>query len=136
MTTPRRALAALVIFSWDKASGLSYEEKREIAILKILGWQTADILIVRFWEAAVVSGAAFLVGASAAFVHVVFFGASLFLPILAGWSVIKPELHLVPIVRLQDVLLLFCFTVMPYLTATVVPAWRSASLPADSALQG
>ncbi|HER63156.1 MAG TPA: FtsX-like permease family protein, partial [Desulfobacteraceae bacterium] len=56
------ALTAFVIFAWDKASGLSPEERREISILKILGWETADILAVRFWEGFVVSGLAFIIG--------------------------------------------------------------------------
>ena len=38
------ALAAFVILAWDKASGLSQEEKREVAILKMLGWQTGDVM--------------------------------------------------------------------------------------------
>ncbi len=130
------ALAAFFILSWDKASGLAPEERREIAILKILGWQTADVLLVRFFEGAVVSGGAYLLGCTAAYIHVVFFGSSLFLPVLAGWSVIRPDLHLVPAIHLADLLLLFCFTVMPYLAATVVPAWRCASLPSATALQG
>ncbi|OIP50602.1 MAG: ABC transporter permease [Deltaproteobacteria bacterium CG23_combo_of_CG06-09_8_20_14_all_60_8] len=130
------ALAAFFIFAWDKASGLAPDEKREIAILKILGWQTADVLVVRFWEGAVISLAAYLLGCTAAYIHVVFFGSTLFLPVLAGWSVIRPDLHLLPAIHLADLLLLFCLTVMPYLTATVVPAWRCASLPSDTALQG
>ncbi len=130
------ALAAFTIFSWDKASGLSPEEKKEIAILKILGWQTTDILVLRFWEGIVVSLAAFLLGCTAAYIHVMFFSSALFLPVLAGWSVIRPNLQLYPQVQLADLLLLFCFSILPYLAATVVPSWRSAGLLSDTALQG
>ncbi len=130
------ALASFVILAWDKASGLSPEERREIAILKILGWETADILILRFWESMVVSGLAFLVGCTLAYVHVAIFNAVLFRPMLMGWSVLRPDLQLVPAVTSADFLLIFAFAVVPYLAATVVPAWRSAAIPADSAIQG
>lgn len=130
------ALCAFVILAWDKASGLSPEEKREISILKILGWETSDILAVRFWEGFLVSGLSFVIGCTLAYIHVAFFEATLFRPVLVGWSVIHPSLHLVPSFNVSDFLLIFCFSVLPYLAATVIPAWRSASVPADSALSG
>lgn len=130
------ALAAFAILAWDKASGLSPEEKREISILKILGWETSDILAVRFWEGFLVSGLAFVFGCTMAYVHVAFFEASMFRPVLVGWSVIHPSLQLVPSLVVSNFLLIFCFSVLPYLAATVIPAWRSASVPADSALSG
>lgn len=130
------ALTAFVIFAWDKASGLSPEERREISILKILGWETADILAIRFWEGLLVAGLAFVLGCTAAYIHVAFYDASLFRPVLVGWSVIRPSLRLAPSPELANFLLIFCSSVLPYLAATVIPAWRSASVPADSALSG
>lgn len=130
------ALTAFVIFAWDKASGLSPEERREISILKILGWETTDIIAVRFWEGFIVSGLAFVIGCSLAYIHIVFFEASLFRPVLIGWSVIHPSFQLIPRVLVENFLLIFCLSVLPYLAATVIPAWRSASIPADSALSG
>ncbi|MEW6426542.1 MAG: ABC transporter permease [Thermodesulfobacteriota bacterium] len=129
------ALAAFVILSWDKASGMSPEEKREIGILKILGWETADVLASRFWEGFILAAVAFLVGFLLAYAHVLYFDASLFAPMLIGWSVIKPPLHLVPQVHLADILLLASFSVLPYLAATVIPAWRSAAIPPESAVR-
>ena len=130
------ALAAFVILAWDKASGLSPEERREIAILKILGWETSDILAVRFWEGSLVAFFAFLMGCTLSYLHVVFYEAALFRPVLVGWSVIYPAFTLVPTVSIKDVLLIFSFTVLPYLAVTVIPAWRAASVPAETALSG
>ncbi|MDF1577278.1 MAG: ABC transporter permease [Desulfobulbales bacterium] len=129
------ALAAFVILAWDKASGLSAEEKREIGILKILGWQTADILVLRFWESLAVSGLAFLVGCTAAYLHVLFLEGSLFRPVLLGWSVIHPSLKIVPVIAAADLLLIFTLSVLPYLAATVIPAWRCSTVPPDAAIK-
>ncbi len=130
------ALAAFAILAWDKASGLSPEERREIAILKILGWETSDVLALRFWEGGLAAGLAFLLGTTLAYFHVAFGGAALFKPVLVGWSVLQPALTLAPQVTLKEVLLLLAFTVLPYLAVTVIPAWRAASVPAESALSG
>jgi len=128
------ALAAFVILAWDKASGLSPEEKKEIAILKVIGWQTADVLTLRFWEAVTVSSLSFLIGFTCAYLHVSFFSAALFRPVLVGWSVMTPTLRLVPQLALPEILLIFSFTVIPYMAATVIPSWRCAVIPPDAAI--
>jgi len=129
------ALAAFVILAWDKASGLSAEEKREIAILKVLGWQTGDVLLLRCWESLAVAGLAWLLGCTAAYLHVFWLGGALFKPVLLGWSVIHPELKLLPAVAASDLLLIFTMSVVPYLAATVIPAWRAAIIPPDAAIR-
>jgi len=128
------ALTSFIIFAWDKASGLTPEEKKEIAILKMVGWQTADVLALRFWEGVIVSLLSFAVGYTLAYLHVSFFEAALFRPILVGWSVIHPAIPLRPTVNLGETLLVLCLTVVPYLTATIIPSWRAAIIPADSAM--
>ena len=129
------ALVAFAILAWDKASGLSPEEKREIGILKILGWETGDILAVRFWESTVLSALAFVMGCTAAYYHVAFFDASLLKPVMVGWSVIHPSFKLLPSVTLADLLLIFTFSVLPYLGATIIPAWRCSTVPPDSVIR-
>ncbi len=129
------ALVAFAILAWDKASGLSPEEKREIGILKIIGWETADILAVRFWESALVSTLAFIIGCTAAYIHVAFFDATLLKPVMVGWSVIHPPFKLLPSVTVADLMLIFSFSVMPYLGATVIPAWRCSTVPPDSVIR-
>ncbi len=128
------SLAAFVILAWDKASGLSPEEKREVGILKMLGWQTSDIMAVRFWESCVISLLSFLTGYTLAWIHVAWYGGALFRPVLLGWSVLKPTFTLMPVIAPTDILLIFSFSVVPYLGATVVPAWRSAIVRPDSVI--
>jgi ABC-type lipoprotein release transport system permease subunit len=129
------ALIAFAILAWDKASGLSPEERREIGILKILGWETGDILAIRFWESCLVSALAFIIGCTGAYIHIAFFEASLLKPVMVGWSVIHPSFKLLPAVTLADLLLIFSFSVLPYMAATVIPAWRCSTVPADSAIR-
>ena len=128
------ALAAFVILAWDKASGLSQEEMKEVGILKILGWQTSDIIFLRFCESLSVSFLAFLTGYLLAWMHVVFFDGTLFRPVFLGWSVVRPVFSLVPPFAVEDLLLVFSISVIPYLCATAVPAWRAATVRADSVI--
>jgi ABC-type lipoprotein release transport system permease subunit len=130
------ALIAFCILAWDKATGLSADEKQEIGILKAIGWETSDILELKFWEGIVISFTAFLTGLIAAYVHVYFFGAFLLAPALKGWSVLFPPFRLMPYLDLYQVVVLLFLTVVPYVASTIVPAWKSAITDPDVVMRG
>lgn len=129
------AILAFVIFAWDKASGLSAEEKREIGILKAVGWETGDILRMKFWEGAIISLVAFLFGYLGAYAHVFYASASLFEPVLKGWAVLYPDFQPIPFIDPLQVATLFFFTVFPYTVATIVPIWRVSITDPDVAMR-
>ena len=126
---------AFLIFAWDRASGLSAEERREIGILKAVGWETSDILLMKFWEGAVVSLTSFLMGTVLAYVHVYFASGALFWPVLKGWSVLYPEFRLLPHLEAYSMFTLFFLTVVPYTIITVIPSWRSATIDPDEVMR-
>ncbi|MEE4241766.1 MAG: FtsX-like permease family protein [Desulfopila sp.] len=128
------SLFAFIILSWDKASGMSPEERREMAILKVTGWQTSDIMWLRFCESSVIAFTAFVGGYSLAWLHIVFFDGVLLRPVLLGWSVIRPSFQLAPPFVLHDFLLIAAFSIIPYMVATIVPAWKSAMVRPDSVM--
>ncbi len=129
------SILSFVIFAWDKAAGLSAEERRETGILKSIGWETSDILLLKFWEGSAVSLTAFLLGSAAAYIHVFYFSAPLFAPALKGWSILYPAFNLKPHIDLYQISILFFLTVMPYTAATILPSWLAATTDADSAMR-
>jgi ABC-type lipoprotein release transport system permease subunit len=129
------ALLAFVIFAWDKASGLSAEEKREIGILKAVGWETGDVIRMKFWEGAIVSLSAFLLGYLAAYLHVFYASASLFEPVLKGWAVLYPQFRPIPFVDGLQLATLFFFSVFPYTLATIIPIWRASITDPDAVMR-
>lgn len=129
------AVLAFFIFAWDKATGLTAEEKTEIGILKALGWDTSDILILKFWEGLVVCLTAFVVGVMAAYVHVFFAAAPLFEHALKGWAVLYPSFKLSPDLNAYQLTVVFSLTVLPYVLITIVPAWRTAVTDPDAVMR-
>ena len=129
------AILAFAIFAWDRASGLSAEERREIGILKATGWETGDIIQMKFWEGGVISLLAFLLGYLLAYLHVFYAGAPLFEPVLKGWSVLYPDFALKPVVDGLQLATLFFFTVFPYVVAIIVPIWRVAITDPDAVMR-
>jgi ABC-type lipoprotein release transport system permease subunit len=126
---------AFIIFAWDKATGLSAEEKIETGVLKALGWDTADVLIMKFWEGTVISLTSFFLGVIAGYIHVFFASAPLFAHALKGWSVLYPLFKLNPSVNAFQIGILFFFTVVPYALITIIPAWRVAVTEPDAVMR-
>jgi cell division protein FtsX len=129
------AALAFAIFAWDKASGLSAEERREIGILKAVGWETSDILFMKFWEGLAISLTAFLLGVSLAYLHVFFSQSFLFAPILKGWSTLYPVFKLVPTISFGQLTATFLLTVVPYVVTTILPSWRAATIDPDAVMR-
>jgi len=132
------AVAALIAFcmlAWDKATGISAGEKREIGILKAIGWETADILTIKFWEGLAVSLSAFILGLITAWLHVFTLGAPGLTPILKGWSVIFPTFELAPAVDFYQLFVLAFLTIAPYLACTLIPAWKVAVSDPEQAMR-
>jgi ABC-type lipoprotein release transport system permease subunit len=129
------AVLAFGILAFDKASGLSAQERRDIGILKAIGWDTGDIVRMKLWEATLISLTAFLTGFVLAYVHVFFFSAPLLEAVLKGWSVLYPRVLLTPAIDGLQIATLAMLTVLPYLAAIVVPVWRSAAADPDAAMR-
>lgn len=129
-------LLSLLIFAWDKATGLSAEERSEIGLLKALGWDTSDLLCMKVWEGMIISFSAFSAGIILAYVHVFCTQAVLFRPILQGWSVLYPEFRPIPFINGYQVMALWVLTVLPYTAATILPAWRAATVEPEVVMRG
>lgn len=129
------AILAFAIFAWEKAAGLSAEERREIGILKAIGWETGDVIRMKVWESLIVSLAAFVTGLLAAWLSVRYFGGGPLAAALKGWSVRYPDFPLHPPVNGLQLASLFFFTVLPYLAAVLVPIWKAAVTDPDAVMR-
>ncbi len=117
-------LAAFCILVWDKATGLSAEERKEIGILKAIGWDSSDILEQKLYEGAAISLTSFLTGIILAYIHIYFFDASFLAPALKGWSVLFPSYRLMPQINLYHIFSMFFLIVVPYTAVTIIPSWK------------
>ena len=120
---------------YDKASGLSSEEKKEIGILKAIGWKIDDILKEKFYEAFIISFISFLSAIILALFFVYMLEAPLLREIFTGYSRLKPSFSLPFVFDFQTVALLFFLTIPLYIAAIIIPSWRVASMDADEVMR-
>ncbi|MFH2132632.1 MAG: FtsX-like permease family protein, partial [bacterium] len=114
---------AFLVLIWDKASGLSPAEKKEIGILKAIGWDTEMILSVKFWESFIISFCAAICGVILSYFYIYWLHAPGFKEIFIGWSTIYPDFKLIPDIDIKFLLLIVTVTVIPYSAIAVFPSW-------------
>lgn len=129
------ALLALLVLAWDRATGLSAEERREVGVLKTVGWSTRDVITARMTEAVLIAAFAAAAGGLGAYVYVFVLRAPGLLHALLGWSSLYPTFTLAPSTDGTSLATVIAWTVAPYVAAAAIPAWRAASLDPSEALR-
>ena len=130
------AIISFCIMAWDKATGISAEEKQEIGILKAIGWDTSDVLALKCWEGLIISLSSFLLGVIIAFIHVYFFDAFILAAVIKGWSVLFPVFDLTPRLNLFHIFIMGFLSVAPYMACTVLPTWKTAITDPEIVMRG
>jgi len=128
-------LFTFFIIIYDKASGLSSDEKREIGVQKAVGWKIGDVILQKFYEASIISVVSFLLAIMFAIFYVYILDAPLIRDIFTGYSILKPAFKLPFVVDFQTIILIFFATVPLYLAATIIPSWVAATLEADEVIR-
>jgi len=119
----------------DRLSALNSQEKREIAILKAIGWSVRDVLKEKFLESFFIASMAYFVGVALALVYVFVSHAPLLDDLFMGSFMIHPPLVLDYHVAPSTYLLLFLVSVPVYLAAVIIPAWRVAVSDVDEVIR-
>jgi ABC-type lipoprotein release transport system permease subunit len=130
------ALAALLLISWERLTGLSESERREIGVLKAVGWGTRDVLAARAWESGCIAFFGALSGALGAYAYVFLLGAPGLYGAMLGWSSLYPPLDLAPALDASQLVALLALVVVPFVAISLVPAWRAAMIDPDRAMRG
>ena len=121
------AILALLVLAWDRASGIGPDERKEIAVLKAIGWSTSDVLWAKLFESLLVGAGATALGLLLGYAWIFWLGAPGLRPALVGWSVLYPRAALTPAVDVAQLLGISLAIMGPFALLSIVPAWRAAT---------
>lgn len=129
-------LLAVILVAWNQLTTAGAEMKKEVGILKTLGFSTFDILEIRFMETLILGFAAATIGVFLAIVYDVYLGAPFLRDFLLGWSAVYPNFPLPINISPGSVMILYAVAVFPLFIGSLIPAWRSAVTEPDVAIRG
>jgi len=129
-------LISTMLVAWNQATAVSSEARREVGILKALGFSTTDILEVRLVEAVILGIMSASVGILLAIAYVVYLGAPVLKEFMLGWATVYPEFPLPLRIKFSTIFTLYAIAVFPLLVGSVIPAWTSAITEPDVAMRG
>ncbi|MEA1913995.1 MAG: FtsX-like permease family protein [Campylobacterota bacterium] len=126
-------LLAFVLILYQRYSMISSSDKKEIGILRSVGWSIKDVLVLKVLENFIVAMLAFILGLIMAYAYVFFFDAPLLSEIFFGVNNIGNEVIFTPFIPFGLIFMLFSFFVVPFISAVLIPVWKIAIIdPVES----
>ncbi len=129
-------LMTVILLAFTVSSAGSDEARREVGLLKALGYDTVDVLEIRMFESLTLGVLGTSLGISMAIVFDFVLGAPILSGYLLGWSLLLLNGGIPLTISAPTVFTLYVVALIPLLIATVVPAWRNSIVEPDVVLRG
>ena len=129
-------LVTVVLVAWNQASTVGQDSRREVGILKTLGFGTSDIMEIRLIEAVALGFISASIGVFLAIVYDSYLGAPFLREFMLGWTATLPAFRLPLDISFGRLLMLYAVAIFPLLLGSLVPAWLSAITEPDTVLRG
>jgi ABC-type lipoprotein release transport system permease subunit len=119
-------LLTFMMILYQRYSMVQSSAKKEIGILRALGWSIKDVIILKISESFLVAIFSFLLGFILAFIYVFFLNAPLLGAIFYGFSNLPTDIVLNKSIDFSVISLLFLFYILPFMAAVLIPSWRAS----------
>ncbi len=120
------SLLTFMMILYQRYSMINSSDKKEIAILRSIGWSIKDILKLKVFETLFVGVLAFVLGVILAFVFVFVFNAPLLKDLFVGFNNLENSVTFTPSIDAGMLFSLFLFFMIPFVASVLIPVWKIA----------
>ena len=124
-----------ILILYQRYSMISSSDKKEIGILKAVGWSIRDIIKLKIIENFIVGFMAFIIGVIIAYIFVFIFNAPILKNIFIGFSNVQNDFILNANIEFSTLITLFLFFIIPFLSAVLIPVWKIAVIDANESMK-
>ena len=128
------AMITFMLILYQRYSMVYSTERKEIGILRAVGWSIKDILKLKFYETVVVVLVSFVLGVVLAYLYVFIWDAPLLSQIFLGGANLPNNVKFRPVLEFGLLGSIFLFYAIPFLAAVLIPAWKIAVTPPKEAM--
>ena len=124
-----------ILILYQRYSMISSSDKKEIGILKAVGWSIKDIIKLKIIENFIVGFMAFIIGVIVAYIFVFILNAPILKNIFIGFSNVQNDFILNANIEFSTLITLFLFFIIPFLSAVLIPVWKIAVIDANESMK-
>jgi len=128
-------LSTFSLILYQRYSLVYSSEKRNIGLLRALGWSINDVLKLKFMETLIIVFISFIVGVFLAYMYVFILGAPLLKEVFLGGQNLQNTLSFVPVLDFSVLSSIFLLYAVPFIAAVLIPVWKvSVTNPKEAML--
>jgi len=117
-------ILSFLLILYQRYTMVQNEDKKEVAILRSIGWRIDAVIYLKLFENAIIAIFAYMLGIIFAYVYVYLLNAPILQAIFLGDANLKTDVHFLPTINISDLFLLFALFVIPFLLSIIIPLWR------------
>jgi ABC-type lipoprotein release transport system permease subunit len=124
-----------MLILYQRYSMINSSDKKEIAILRSVGWSIKDVLKLKVSETLIVGLFAFVLGILSAYVYVFILNAPLLRNIFLGFNNLENSATFTPVFDFGLLSSLFLFFIVPFAASVLIPVWKIAITDPNEAMK-
>jgi len=126
-------MITFVLILYQRYTMISSSDRKEIGILRAVGWSIKDVIRLKIWETFIIAFISFLIGVIIAYIFVFFLDAPILSNIFLGFHNLENSVSFSPNINFSTISTLFLFFIIPFISAVLIPTWKIAVIePSES----